>query len=167
MCIGQAMKKNLFVARTNRGTWKVCMNFRSHRAKRASYLIAAYTLMIVAGCRDAHEQEVAPVRGAVWLSGKVIRGGSVMFMPSSGRGAVGPIDSEGNFVLTTYQPGDGAIVGRHKVAVFPVGAVGESDDIPANFVDIPVEYRNPHSSGIEVEVKPGEENVLEINLGSG
>jgi hypothetical protein len=127
-------------------------------------VVAVAWLTTTCGCSRGYQQETAHVRGTVKLDGKLISGGSVMFVPNSGRGAVGVIDSNGGFVLGTYESSDGAIVGKHKVAVFPMGTSIESDELPSNYVPIPTRYQNGSSSGIEVEVKRGEENRVELNL---
>jgi hypothetical protein len=116
------------------------------------------------GCSRGFKQDTAKVRGTVKLDGKLLAGGSVMFTPETGRGAVGVINPNGEFVLGTYEPDDGAIVGKHKVAVFPIGSSFESDQLPSNYVAIPTRYQNGSSSGIEFEVKAGEQNLVEVNL---
>lgn len=126
------------------------------------YLLVA--LIGFTGCSRGFKQETANVHGTVKLNGKPLTGGSVMFTPETGRGAVGVIDAQGEFELGTYEPGDGAIVGKHKVAVFPVGSSFESEQVPSNYVPIPTRYQNGNSSGIEIEVKAGQANKVEVNL---
>ncbi len=52
-------------------------------------------------------------------------GGKVIFAPvgkdesgKAGRAAIGVPDDQGRFTLSTYKPGDGAIVGEHVVTFF-------------------------------------------------
>ena len=89
-------------------------------------LIAAMAVCLVqAGCRNNTPLPTASVSGTVKTEdGKVISNGRIMFGPLdansdglSGKLARGNIDENGKFVLTTYNNGDGAVVGRHRVAL--------------------------------------------------
>jgi hypothetical protein len=58
------------------------------------------------------------VRGTVTYRGKPLAGASVTFMAQGApRAAVGKTDEAGNFQLTTFEPGDGAVPGTHSVTV--------------------------------------------------
>ena len=59
---------------------------------------------------------------------------------------------------------DGAIVGVHKVSVCPP-VLRDGDPQPMTLeVPIPVRYNNPESSGLEFEVKAGEDNGFDLIL---
>jgi glutamate synthase domain-containing protein 3 len=107
--------------------------------------LAAGLGLICAGCGSSGATTPAglttPVAGKVTYRGKPLTGGTVVFEPdSAGREAYGSIQPDGSFTLTTYQSGDGAVRGLHRVAV--QGAV-------------PVKYRHTSSSTVEVEVVEG------------
>lgn len=58
------------------------------------------------------------------MDGKPLSGGRVMFQPIAsgddkvvGRPAIGSIQPDGSFKLTTYKDGDGALVGSHHPVV--------------------------------------------------
>ena len=87
-----------------------------------------------------------------------------MFVPQEGRGAAGVIDEQGNYVLSTYSDGDGAIIGVYKIAVYPAKGGFEDDTLPANYRPIPTHYQSIGSSGLEREVKKGEKNVINLDL---
>lgn len=123
-------------------------------------------LLLVVGCGRGHEKETASVRGTVILDGAPYPGGSVMFVPAEGRGATGNIDAQGNFVLSTYGNGDGAIVGRHQIAIFPAKGGFESSELPAGYRPLPSQYQNTGSSGLEREVVADQENVFDLQLKS-
>ena len=55
--------------------------------------------------------ETAPV------AGKLIGPGRIAFYPEAGRAALGTIDDQGQYTLTTFEPGDGAIPGTHRVTI--------------------------------------------------
>ena len=60
--------------------------------------------------------------------------------------------ADGTFAAVgTWGPKDGAVVGRHKIAVVSLDGNGETSD------DVPAEYRIPDTSPVEpVEVQSGQ-----------
>jgi hypothetical protein len=84
-------------------------------------------LLYGAGCGGQGEQyDVVPVRGVVTCQGKPVANATINFTPIAeegratgrpGRVALGLTDEAGRFQLTTYENGDGAIIGRHTVSV--------------------------------------------------
>src|SRR5262245_58302614 len=96
-------------------------------------VIVAVSLLALVGCGRSGGFETAKVKGVVTLDGKPFTaGGTVVFEPErQGKMAIGSIEADGTFNLTTYKKGDGAIVGRHRVAVTPL--IGQiSDKEPAS-----------------------------------
>lgn len=87
------------------------------------------TSLWATGCGGGGEQyDVVPVSGVVTCQGEPVVGGVVNFTPQPakdkdraagrpGRVALGVTDENGRFELTTYENGDGAIIGRHTVTV--------------------------------------------------
>ena len=79
--------------------------------------------------------------------------GRVQFVPvdpTVGRPAVGDVDKSGNYQLSTYQPGDGAIPGEYKVQVFPFDFNAE---VTAKvYADVPEKYQDPETSGLTAKV---------------
>ncbi|MBA4064301.1 MAG: hypothetical protein C0501_11430 [Isosphaera sp.] len=78
-------------------------------------------LPILLGCLAAagcgRGLDLAPVAGRVAVGGKAVTSGVVMFHPPDGPTAVGEIRPDGTFTLTTVSPGDGAVVGPHRVTI--------------------------------------------------
>jgi len=79
--------------------------------------------LAVAGCGDSYQ--LARVSGVVLVDGSPYPGGKVIFAPvgkdesgKAGRPAIGVPDTGGRFTLSTYKPGDGALVGEHVVTFF-------------------------------------------------
>jgi hypothetical protein len=100
----------------------------------------------------------------VTLDGKPLPSGYVVVPTARGRMASGKIQLDGTFVLSTYEEGDGAQVGTHPVVVNEVPP-DEFSSVPAvNRVPIPPRYASAGTSGLQVTVIPGEENVLELVL---
>ncbi len=116
--------------------------FRSFRMLIAGSIV----LLAGSGCGSQSNQAVfsgktLPVKGIVTYKGKPLTRGTVRFEPDAGREAQGKIGPDGTFTLTTFQPGDGAQPGIHRVAVFT-----------SRKREIPSRYSNFSLSGIEMEV---------------
>src|SRR5947207_1522504 len=98
---------------------------------------------------------IAPVKGRVLLDGQPMTTGSVITLPTAGRGAKSFIQRDGTFQLGTFGATDGAIVGAHKVAVVaydrPANAGPESGN---GKLLVPQQYTNPESSGLAIDVPP-------------
>jgi len=126
----------------------------------------ALTLPLAAGCGA----NTAPVNGRVTRNGNPVGPGTVIFMPSAGdqkHSAVGQFGADGRYELTTFQPGDGALRGKHRVIIQAAGLEGESYGeetaaAPAG-ADIPLKYADPKQSGLTATVKPGP-NVIDFEL---
>jgi hypothetical protein len=103
---------------------------------------------------------MASVEGIVRLDGKPLASGTVRFVPAAGRAATGAIQSDGSFTLGTYGESDGALIGKHQVAVIAYEAA--EDGRPAYEVRtttskflVPQRYMAVGTSGLTFEVKPG------------
>lgn len=93
-----------------------CSPWRRHSSSR---LIGCVALLIAAvGCGPKHPVTV-PVSGFVaFADGSPVRGGMIEFESETGGiNARGTLNNDGEFVLSTFGDGDGAVVGRHKVIV--------------------------------------------------
>lgn len=154
-----------------------------HPQRRLSHaagsLWVAALLACVVGCGGSSRPEPAPVSGTVTYNGKPVAHATVMFTPKSGgASATGKTDENGKFTLTTFEPGDGAIVGEHVVTVTytgPEGAEAENPESPEAYgappekaqeekSPIPTRYANPKTSGLTFEVKAGGPNEFNIEL---
>ena len=126
---------------------------------------------LLAGCGGAGGLDTAQVSGTVTFDGKPLAQGTVSFTPEKGRGATGQIASDGSYTLTTYKKGDGAVVGRHQVAIVAIDRQGatpttlESMEKEITWL-IPRRYGNPFTSGLTFEVKQGTKNVANFELSS-
>jgi hypothetical protein len=71
-------------------------------------------------------------------------------------GASGEIQADGTFRLGTFEDNDGAMAGMHRVAISaPLPPV----DAPAPLLVIDKKYGDMSTSGLEVEIKPGPNDV--------
>ncbi len=99
---------------------------------------------------------IAPVKGHVLFDGQPLTTGSLATMPKAGRGAKGVINSDGTFELSTFGKGDGATIGRHKVAVAAFESSAKAGPESGNGkLLVPERYTNPESSGLTIDVQPG------------
>lgn len=116
---------------------------------------AAAVLFCLNGCGSGDPLSrglTVPVKGKVLYKGKPLTRGSIVFEPTdSGREAHGEIDAEGGFVLTTFQEGDGAVPGVHRVGV-AAARVGKSA--------VPAKYKSLSSSRTEVEISADRSEYL-------
>ena len=129
--------------------------------KRMVGWFAVLALMSV-GCGGG--LQTVPVRGKVTFGdGGPLKGGRVEFRSEAeatkNLNARGEVDADGDFKLTTFVDGkelDGAVVGPHKVTVFPPDytqpASLDSQPPPS---PVPQRYRSYDSSKLEVTVEPG------------
>ncbi len=150
-------------------------------SNRVTWLAAIALLgAMIPGCGGG-EFDTAEVSGRVTCEGEPIQGGQVLFRPfvegsdeRPGKSAIGHLNDNGEFaMLTTYDLGDGAVVGTHKVQVIPKGYFLDREDAEEEEEkqsSAPAR-RYPCIKGLGfteyvVEVKEGEDNVLEIELSS-
>lgn len=121
-------------------------------------LVLVNILAGLAGCSDRYS--VSPVEGKVTYNGVPLTFGRVAFQPEVGPRAVGPIQPDGTFRLSTYGDCDGAILGKHRVSIVcaehqnPEAAKKERDAEGMYSPSlIPEKYTFPETSGFEVEVE--------------
>ena len=85
---------------------------------RKSFLLGAVWCFLV-GCGGEQGQvPVAPTSGVVTYQGQPVEDAEVVFVPEGiSRIASGRTNSKGEFSMTTYDTGDGAVVASNKVVV--------------------------------------------------
>jgi hypothetical protein len=102
-----------------------------------------------------------PAGGVVKFSdGQPISGATVTFLSPQGELARAITDAEGKFQLGTREDTDGAVEGKHRVAVVPEIVRGSKSPPPP----VPDRYQVAENSGIELEVKADGENQFEIKI---
>jgi hypothetical protein len=126
--------------------------------------LAGLLLVAVAGCGSGKKTYI--VEGVVeFEDGKPaveLVGGSIEFDLIGGKTtARATIDSEGKFRMTTYQPGDGALPGKHRVLILPPVMTRDAKAPPADVMDR--RYRTYQTSGLEVVVEE-KSNYLPIKI---
>jgi len=86
-------------------------------------LLAALLPAAGLGCGSGRPP-TARVEGEVTVAGRPLPTGRIIFYPAEGRSATGAIEPDGGFRLTTYDPGDGALLGEHVVTVTAMQVTG-------------------------------------------
>ncbi|MEW4490652.1 hypothetical protein AB1L42_21390 [Thalassoglobus sp. JC818] len=92
-------------------------------------LMMSALLMAGCGSGDANQVPVYKVTGKVIMFGTPLSDASVSFSPKNEQPvATGRTDINGEFVLTTYEYGDGAAEGSYAVLVDKAGTVAGAND---------------------------------------
>ncbi len=128
-----------------------------HCPRRGLWLIVVTTTAL-AGCGDGRPERV-PVAGVVTIDGTPLNRGFITFVPEQGRSSSGDIDAQGRFELFSYKPGDGVLLGNHKVEVVAIETIS---DTKMRWL-VPKKYANRDSSGLTCEVD-GPRDDVEIEL---
>jgi len=115
--------------------------------------VAAVVFLLQAGCNggDPAMPKLGKVKGKVMYKGNPVDAGHIVFTPAAGKGgetgqsATGEISSDGSYEMTTFNAGDGAILGEHVVTV-ELRKAGE-DALPKPKADGTIDYKLPKSLG--------------------
>ncbi len=79
-------------------------------------------LLAIVGCKE--KSGTVPVQGIVKLDGQPLKDAAVQFVPQgTGRDATATTDANGKFVMSTFEPRDGAMPGSYKVVITSLGNV--------------------------------------------
>lgn len=128
---------------------------------KTSWTLLVTAFCFLCGCGGS-PYEVAPVHGVVKLNDTVLPQGGIMFSPvakgesiNPGKAAVGTIQSDGTYTLTTFRDQDGAIVGEHWVTIVNTDEENLPDGVP-EFARIQVPEKKV--------VVAGKKNQIDISL---
>lgn len=90
----------------------------SVRRDRLTELLVLSVAILMSGCGGAAKPQPVPVKGTVVFRGKPLANARVTFFaPKAPVPAIGDTNESGEFVLSMYSKGDGALVGENKVTV--------------------------------------------------
>lgn len=117
------------------------------------------SLLMASGCGRSGPERFT-VSGKVTYRSKPVPTGSVLFVPQRGPASASPIAADGSYRLE-------AVAGKHQVGVTaiaepPPGANEMTYVAPPPLV--PSKFARPDGSGLVVEVRPNEENKIDIEL---
>lgn len=130
-------------------------------AKLVVLLAAVLLGSLIAGCSDGRPRRV-PVSGTVLIDGKPLTTGFIRVIPENARAAVGQIDAQGHFVLTTFDPADGCVPGTHRVEVVAY----EKTASGATRTLVPEKYKDATTSDLTVTIDgPTDALVVQLTWG--
>jgi hypothetical protein len=156
---------------------------REAMTRRDRTLLAGWGLfaLLISGCGGLR---YAPVSGRVTVNDQPVTEGVIMFTPvEPGPTAVGAIQPDGTFTLTTVKPGDGTVVGQHRVTIQATraapGSMVEAKSLEEESVQaakrgkilvpgavtwlVPQKYSRLETSDLSAEVL-GEPNTINFDL---
>lgn len=130
------------------------------------------------GCGGDTGPALYPVTGTVTYNGTPVEGATVAFHGETAtKLATGTTDSQGRFELTTNEPGDGAVAGKHTVSVSKTVTSGaasgtasmeEAMENPAGPAEskneLPAKYADPGMSQLSFTVSETETNDFDVPL---
>lgn len=138
---------------------------------------------LVVGCGQSGPNiTLVPASGKLTANGQPLANVAVGLHGDAPRIVTGITNASGEFVLGTFKPGDGAPPGRYRVTLAPGPAQvadegrpvtmeealergGQAQPVQSPAVQIPEIYRDPKTTPLEVEIKAGEKNYLELKIG--
>jgi hypothetical protein len=130
-------------------------------------------LLLLSGCGKSGPQTV-DVRGTVTSGGKPLEGGTIAFQPTKVlegapmRPAIGQIEPDGTYSLTTFTKGDGIQPGEYQVSVTSlIGApplTRWEESPPPRKSRIPLKYNQTTTSGLTASVPADADEPLTIDF---
>lgn len=136
------------------------------------HVLVCFAVAILAtGCSGTSQLETAEVKGTVTYKGKPLTFGNVSFRPAAGSPSTGRIQPDGTFTLSTYDDGDGAIIGLNQVSITATerdaGKEGEVDpntELTVSKSLIPEKYTSFSTSELTADVEGGKVNEFKFEL---
>ena len=125
--------------------------------------------LCLAGCGKP-ARELAPLTGKVTYNGKPLRFGAITIEHEYGQPATSKIQSDGTFSLSTHGEGEGAAVGKRRVRIAcfegqdPARQTNPNTPISLGRLLIPEKYTSFETSGIVIDVRPGKNEPVVLNL---
>lgn len=150
-------------------------------------LLLGLSCLLASGCGGGAEDKWSknrlktyPVQGLVTYKGSPVADATVSFSPvaKDQPGAVGRTDANGRFELRTYEAGDGAIEGEHKISV----TKAETEPVDPSYTDVnspnygkeppptktifhvPEKFSKFETSGLTAKVAASDKNEIPLEL---
>lgn len=143
--------------------------FRFVLVRFAGGALCLFALAAVVGCGGSDDRVAThAVSGkVVFPDGSPLDGGRIAFLSTEhGLSATGQIQSDGTFQLTTYEPGDGAVAGKHRVAVIaPMPKDVDPDEVEVEPL-IDLRFQDLEASGLEFTVSADGPNEFTVPVES-
>jgi len=148
----------------------MCNRAARQRAWMVKSILAGLLVCGMLGCGSGAPYDLAPVHGKLTVGNRPLAGAKVMFapvangdQPGAGKPGVGLTESDGNFTLTTYSDGDGAVVGEHWVTIFAPVAAAPEKSAPGDPASSEPKYKRMSIPKKQI-VAADQENVIDLAL---
>ena len=126
-------------------------------------LLLVGSVALVAGCGSDRLPTYDVTGKVVFPDGSALPGGWIVCESAEhGLAARGIIDTDGSYRLGTYAAADGAVAGRHLVAITPAPPAGYDPDGGSAAPLIDPRFMHMDRSGIEFEVQPDAANQFDL-----
>ncbi len=156
--------------------------------------VSLLTFAMLAGCGSSSGPKTYKVTGTVTMNGKPVEGAVVTFLSTEKqKDAVGSTNAKGEFKLSTFGPGDGALPGSYKITITkldspaapaastpPPGTIA-SGEISESYVPpsaggggntksnapknlLPAKYSSDQTSGLVATVAENDRNKFDFEL---
>lgn len=146
-------------------------NLTSEALRRAAVLCGLLLSLTLSGCGSAKQpwEHVVPAKGKVLRNGKPVADAEISLFPedSSIPDSVRPrakSDQNGEFVVWTYETGDGAPAGSYKVTVVHHEVTVSKDTLVTKPNDLPRKYATLESTDLVVTVGTGPTEIPPLDL---
>jgi hypothetical protein len=147
------------------------------RSLSETSIIIFLTSFVLTGCGSndyvAPDEQTVPAAGVISYQGKPLDYYRVNFLPAveGKRPASAVTDANGQFVLGTDQPGDGAVTGTHVITVEYVGPPNNEEPGKETFgpppeaqVKVPSRFASAETSELMIEIpEKGNESIV-VNI---
>lgn len=133
--------------------------------------LAACACIVQAGCGRPSLSTI-PVQGKVTWNGKPLTSGDIAFHPTKlaaggvDRLAMGKLDSEGNYTLSTVKHGDGVQPGDYAVVIVSLGGAARKVDATEGPVAsaIPLQYSVVSSTPLKATIDANAKGPLQFDF---
>ena len=126
--------------------------------------------LIAAGCGGGDgikRLATVPAKGTFTIDGKPFGPGTVSFLPQSNdaekrKAAVGLADANGNFTVTSYEKGDGAVPGEYAIVL--TGEVGQAPPPSTEPMKVRIGEKGEENLQISMKSNTGASSLLTPKL---
>ena len=129
-------------------------------------MLIVLIVVALSGCGRGGGLPTYPATGQVsYPDGRPLEGGTIIFESVEHTvTARGAIDIDGGFELGTYESGDGAVAGSHRVAISPPSQM----DVDPDEGEVPAlvhsRFTHPDTSALEFTVSADGPNRFEVTV---
>lgn len=130
------------------------------------WYFCAMALLFCSGCNETKDLlPTTKVDGNVSFQGSPLESGTITFFPvAGGKHAIGLIVKNGDFSLSTYETGDGAVLGQHKVVIDVPYEMPDGVPAPDSVPRIPTKYSKLETTPLIVDITSDGENKFPFTL---